>query len=181
MSHRLFGIALALSLFGHIVFFGLAQCLVSSPAAIEQPPIMSVELVSPPPQQEQATQRPEPTGEIKGRPVHKSSVSEQTVDLGSVDARRHPYFLKIKQLIESQWSYPNDALSQETEGTAVLRFSIALSGTLEGITLVESSGSNFLDDESLRVVGSTAFPPIPDDLKLRRLHIIARFTYRLTE
>ena len=80
------------------------------------------------------------------------------------------------------WTYPQSALEREEEGTAVLKFSINKSGALIATRILTSSGSKSLDQGVLHVVQSAApYDPFPRELELSRLHIIARFHYKLAE
>jgi outer membrane biosynthesis protein TonB len=101
------------------------------------------------------------------------STREDTVDLGSIDARYTPYLKKIKQKIETIWKYPTSAFEKEEEGITVVKFSINRSGTLVAI---------FLDQGTIDVVTAAApYDPFPSEFDLSQLNIIARFQYRLAE
>jgi TonB family protein len=109
-------------------------------------------------------------------------IRQETVDLGSIDARYTPYLKKIKQKIETIWKYPKSAFEKEEEGITVVKFSINSSGTLVASGIVTSSGSIFLDQGTIDVVRSAApYDPFPPEFDLSQLNIIARFQYRLTE
>jgi TonB family protein len=110
------------------------------------------------------------------------STREDTVDLGSIDARYTPYLKKIKQKIETIWKYPTSAFEKEEEGITVVKFSINRSGTLVASGIVTSSGSIFLDQGTIDVVIAAApYDPFPSEFDLSQLNIIARFQYRLAE
>ncbi len=107
---------------------------------------------------------------------------EDTVDLGSTDVRYISYLKKIKRKIEVIWIYPQAALELEEEGTATLKFSISESGAILASVIVESSGSNYLDQGALDVVRSAApYDPLPRDFQLSQLNIVARFQYKFTQ
>jgi len=107
---------------------------------------------------------------------------EDTVDLGSLDVKYTPYLKKIKKKIEVIWIYPQSALELEEEGAAIVKFSISDSGAILASEIVESSGSNHLDQGTLDVVRSAApYDPIPQEFHLSQLHIVARFQYKLAE
>ena len=88
------------------------------------------------------------------------------------------YFNKVKQLIESQWEYPELALRYGLQGTLALEFMIGSSGQLERLRLIRSSGSQVLDEEALRAIKAAApFPPIPPWIKPNPLLISASMEY----
>lgn len=107
---------------------------------------------------------------------------EDTVDLGSTDVKYISYLKKIKRKIEVIWTYPQAALEHEEEGTAIVKFSISESGAILASGIVESSGSNYLDQGALDVVRSAApYDPLPQEFQLSQLNIVARFQYKYTE
>jgi len=88
------------------------------------------------------------------------------ISLNTKDPVYVSYFNKIKQLIESQWEYPELALRYGLQGRLALQFVIGGNGRLEQLRLVRSSGSQLLDDEALRAIKAAApFPPIPPWIK----------------
>jgi TonB family protein len=116
--------------------------------------------------------------ELRSRRVKK----EETVDLGSIDIKYASYLKIIKKKIEDIWIYPQAAFEREEEGTAVVRFSIGDSGNLTASQVIESSGSNYLDQGALDVVRSAApYDPLPLDFNISQLNIVARFQYKLVD
>ena len=123
----------------------------------------------------------------EAKPYHKNDENannhrmkrEDTVDLGSADVKYVPYLKKIKKKIEVIWIYPQAALELEEEGTAIVKFSISESGAILASGIVESSGSNYLDQGALDVVRSAApYDPLPREFQLSQLNIVARFQYK---
>jgi protein TonB len=110
-----------------------------------------------------------------------SSSSEHTdapVSLNTRDPVFVTYFSKIKQLIESQWQYPELALRYGLQGRLSLEFTIGGSGQLDRLRLIRSSGSQLLDDEAMRAIKAAApFPPIPSWIKPNPLPIAASMEY----
>lgn len=128
--------------------------------------------------------------EIKKPPVAKTSketqsvstgsMKEDTVDLGSSDAKYVAYLYKIKRKILQIWEYPVKAYENSEEGVAVVRMSVDAGGNVIATSLVSSSGSSLLDEGSLGIVQAAApFDPLPDNYGLERLHIVASFRYKL--
>ncbi|MHB9097580.1 MAG: TonB family protein [Syntrophales bacterium] len=106
---------------------------------------------------------------------------------GSVALQGEPspysaYLLVIRRKIERLWSYPPQALAQQEEGNAVIRFTIDADGSLSGYHIVTTSGSQALDEGTLAVVRAAApYAPLPEAFNLSRLHITATFSYRMGE
>jgi protein TonB len=106
------------------------------------------------------------------------SRSSAPVNLNTRDPVYVTYFNKIKQLIESQWEYPEMALRYGLQGRLALEFTISGNGRLEQIRLIRSSGSQLLDEEAVRAVRAAApFPPIPPWIKPNPLLISASMEY----
>ena len=61
--------------------------------------------------------------------------------------------------------YPTSREARLThpQGTVKLKILIQRDGSVTSVELVNSSGSNLLDNEALRTVKNTQFPPIPED------------------
>lgn len=107
-----------------------------------------------------------------------SSRSSEPISLNTRDPIYVTYFNKVKQLIESQWEYPELALRYGLQGTLALEFMIGSSGQLERLRLIRSSGSQVLDEEALRAIKAAApFPPIPPWIKPNPLLISASMEY----
>ncbi len=88
------------------------------------------------------------------------------------------YFTKIKQLIESNWEYPELALRYGLQGRLFLEFTIGGNGQLERLRVIRSSGSQLLDDEAIRAIKAAApFPAIPPWIKPNPLSISAAMEY----
>lgn len=109
-------------------------------------------------------------GELAGR--------ERAVPLGTDDPFFAPYTRIVKQFIEARWQYPELALRYGLQGKTVIEFVILANGGIEQLALVQSSGSNLLDDEALHAIRTAApFRPIPPAMNRSRLRIIAGFLY----
>jgi len=132
------------------------------------------------PEQSVMTERPLPTLKELLPPANWAATSraDAPVSLNSKDPIYVTYFNKIKQLIESQWSYPELALRYGLQGKLALEFTIGANGQLERLRLVRSSGSQLLDEEALRAIKTAApFPPIPPWVKPIPLSISASMEY----
>ena len=107
---------------------------------------------------------------------------EDTVDLSDRDSKYIPYLKKLKKKISDLWGYPRQAYERKEEGDVVVKFSVNRNGGLEQALVLTSSGSGFLDQGALKVIGAAApYDPFPGNLNLSKLHIIATFKYRLNK
>lgn len=104
--------------------------------------------------------------------------SSAPVNLNTRDPVYVSYFTRIKQLIDSQWEYPELALRYGLQGRLTLQFTITGNGRLEQLRLTRSSGSQLLDEEALRAIKAAApFPPIPAWIKPNPLPIELSMIY----
>lgn len=101
-----------------------------------------------------------------------------TVSLSSTDLDKASYLASIKRKIELVWTYPEEAGRRGIGGQLLLVFTIAKSGKLEGVQLVDSSGHRILDAAAERAVREAApFNPLPDRMHRDYLRIRAAFRY----
>lgn len=115
----------------------------------------------------------------QGEP-HKEQkeIFDKPIPLDTKDIRYSEYFASIRRKIEKKWSYPEEAAMLGLSGKLKLKFIVGQSGKLIKIKLVDSSGSNILDDEAADAVKEAApYNPIPENIKKTRLPIIATFNY----
>jgi TonB family protein len=174
--------ALIISVFSHVLILTMTGFI---PAYVERPTgdTITVELTGKPVQpEENPLESKVPPMRLTVREMPAITDKEDTVDLDDTESKYAPYLMRIKQRIETVWSYPDDALHQKLAGTNMLRFTVEHDGSLVGVRLLTRSGNNSLDLGSIRAVRSAApFDPIPGEMKLNRLHIIATFDYRIVD
>jgi TonB family protein len=91
-------------------------------------------------------------GQGEGGASRFSSVPKSSGDGDSI-------FAEIIRRIEKAKRYPRMARKMGTEGQATVRFKIKADGKVEGVELMESSGSEILDQASLETVQRAA--PLP--------------------
>jgi protein TonB len=104
--------------------------------------------------------------------------AKQTINLDDRQPRFLDYLGRLKQRIQSEWSYPEDAQRVGMGGELVLVFTLNKAGTLTHIQLIESSGFPVLDNEALRAVKAAApFDPFPPQLGDDPWNISAIFRY----
>jgi TonB family protein len=94
-------------------------------------------------------------GQGEGGIFRFSSVSKSSGDGDSVIA-------EIMRRIEKAKHYPKMARKMGTEGRATVRFRIKTDGKVEGVELLESSGSEILDQASLETVQRASPLPYKD-------------------
>ncbi len=81
--------------------------------------------------------------------------------MGSISPSREPdsILLQINRRIEAAKRYPKSARKMGIEGVTTVRFKITPRGAVEGLEVVESSGSEILDRASLETVRAAV--PLP--------------------
>jgi TonB family protein len=175
---KLLIITILISLAGHIGILALT-CLSKTNQAPYKEDTFVVSLAENPSIPEEAIDK-NPAGLPDFTPTANAAVMEDTVNLDSTDTVYRPYLMKIKTKIEKEWLYPDKSFTGIEEGTAVVEFAIAQNGILTNASTVISSGHKSLDMESIRVIRSAApFAPFPENFKLSKLNIVAKFRYKL--
>ena len=78
----------------------------------------------------------------------------------------------IKQKIQEMRRYPIWAVRNRVEGNVCLRFYIRSNGSINGVEIIKSSGSNILDNEAVSTIRRAApFQAIPGDVNLAIIEI----------
>ena len=104
---------------------------------------------------------------------------EIVVSLNSQKFKYMAYFSRIRRALETVWFYPGQAMSDGVGGQARVRFTLSKEGVLVEQNVVSSSGVDVLDSASIMAVRSAGpFPPFPETLDKKRIHIVATFSYR---
>lgn len=103
---------------------------------------------------------------------------EAVVSLNTKEFRFVDYFSEIKRRIELVWQYPEEAALGGKSGEVTIRFSLRKNGSLIDVTIVHSTGVKILDDEALLAIKTAApYPPFPEGIDKKRLHIVGTFVY----
>lgn len=90
------------------------------------------------------------------------------------------FFQRFRNNIYGVWNYPRRAAEAGEEGTSLLRIVINRDGSVRSVQLVESSGSNLLDQEAIRAVWRGAsYGALPRAYEDETLTIFAFFQYRI--
>ena len=104
---------------------------------------------------------------------------EMVVSLNSQKFKYMAYFSRIRRALETVWFYPEQAMNDGLGGQAQVRFTLSRDGALVEQNVVSSSGVDVLDKASVMAVRSAGpFPPFPETLDKKRVHIVATFSYR---
>ncbi|NTU59731.1 MAG: energy transducer TonB [Deltaproteobacteria bacterium] len=83
-------------------------------------------------------------------------------------------------LIEQHKEYPAFARKAGHQGTCVVRFVLARSGTVEEVAVSRSSGRQTLDDAACAAVRRVGrFPAVPDDIEGDRVTLEVPISFRL--
>ncbi len=106
--------------------------------------------------------------------------SEDTISLDTTDTRYVSYAKVIKQALMREWQYPLVARENLIEGELMALFTLARDGALLDVGIINSSGYEVLDGEAVRAIRAAApYPPFPGSVEVERLHIKAKFDYKL--
>jgi protein TonB len=101
------------------------------------------------------------------------------LDLDNREPRYLDYLARLKQQIQGEWTYPEDARQVGMGGELLLVFTLNKAGTLLNIQLVETSGFPVLDNEALRAVKAAApYDPFPPHMGDEPWNISAIFRYQ---
>jgi protein TonB len=105
-------------------------------------------------------------------------IDEAVVDINTREDRFFSYLLHLKRKIQAVWVYPSVAAKSGIGGSLTVEFSIARTGELLGVNLLDSSGQTILDESAMKAIKSAApYNPFPDRLRAKRLRIKANFIY----
>jgi len=108
----------------------------------------------------------------------EGDVDEAVVDINTREEKFFSYLLHLKRKIQGVWVYPQSAARQGVGGVLSVEFSIARSGELLYVNLLDSSGNNILDDAAMKAVKTAApYYPFPERMRAKRLRIRANFIY----
>ena len=119
------------------------------------------------------------TGLGSGLTADAGGAARQTINLDDRQPRFLDYLARLKQRIQHEWTYPEEARRVGMGGELVLVFTLNRAGTLTHIQLVQSSGFPSLDNEALRAVKTAApYDPFPRQMGDEPWNISAIFRYQ---
>jgi TonB family protein len=184
-TEKILRTCLILSLAFHAVMVLALQNAIPTYLAGEDLRIYRVELLRPPVDDMDLTEKPDTDISKPEEPVASKTSSEETQDTISLDTddkRYVTYAQAIKEKIAGQWKYPQEARKKKLEGRLVALFSLDREGALTRMDITKSSGHEVLDREAERAVRSAApFPPFPSTITVSRLNINVSFDYTLSK
>jgi len=184
-TEKILRTCLILSLAFHVVMVLALQNAIPTYLTEEDLRIYRVELLRPPVDDMDLTEKPDTDISKPEEPVASKTSSEETQDTISLDTddkRYVTYAQAIKERIAGQWKYPQEARKKKLEGRLVALFSLDREGALTRMDITKSSGHEVLDREAERAVQSAApFPPFPSTITVSRLNINVSFDYTLSK
>ena len=90
------------------------------------------------------------------------------------------FFGSIRKKIESKKKYPELAKDAGIEGRSGVKMIILKDGQLEKVEIVDSSGSQVLDNAALQSIQNAApFPPIPKDVKQSKIEVSIYLVFKI--
>jgi len=183
-TEKILRTCLILSLAFHAVMVLALQSVIPTYLAGEDLRIYTVELLRPPVDDMDLTEKPDTDISKPEEPAASKTSPEETQDTISLDTddkRYVTYAQAIKERIAGQWKYPQEARKKKLEGRLVALFSLDREGALTRMEITRSSGHEVLDREAERAVQSAApFPPFPSTITVSRLNINVSFDYTLS-
>jgi periplasmic protein TonB len=185
LSKKILILSMVVSLTSHVFIISMAG-LVEMKSKQKVQEILTIDLKEsvaslPEKPQEKVEKKDTPSPpKVPERIAAAGATREETVNLGSSDEKYVPYLKRIKRKIEGIWTYPKKASELKEEGTTVVKFTIERNGMLKDTGIVTTSGSDLLDQGTLSVIKSASpFDPLPQNLNLAKLHIVATFNYKI--
>jgi len=169
------------SLAGHALVLALTTRIdwTLSPPPEETQKVLTIELKAPP---KKVARRAHRRSAERRSAAGSGVIREGTADLRGETSPYRDYLLQVRRKIEQLWIYPPQAIAEQEEGNAQIRFTIDANGDLAGYHVITTSGSVILDQGALAVVKAAApYAPLPAEYNLSRLHITATFSYRMGE
>ena len=175
-------VALAVSLFSHLVFIIVSQLFIPELWKTTELKAYKVELIRDAIDDIPVEKLEELEKENSLKKLKESDKdSEETISLDTKDKRYISYTRLIKSRLSSYWGYPKKAKDQFMEGKSHAIFSLSRDGRLISVSITGSSGYEILDQECIDTITRSApFPPFPDSITAGRLNINVSFKYQLT-
>lgn len=92
------------------------------------------------------------------------------------------YLETVRKKIEKNKKYPLSAMNYNIEGRSGVKFNILIDGKLEDVKIIDSSGSEILDQAALDSVYSSApFPSIPPDIDMERIEVVVYIVFKISQ
>lgn len=179
--HRVIRICLVVSLFLHVILAIVFQKAFPLNWTIPEYRSYRVDFYRPPVENLDSHDVTEPGATHLKKDQPQTEEDAATVSLETKDERYVSYARAIKEKIQPNWKYPTEARKKRMEGKLMLLFTLVSSGDVVRVDIQKTSGHNLLDQEARRaILGSAPFPPFPDHIAFKKLHIKAEFDYKIT-
>lgn len=105
---------------------------------------------------------------------------DKAITFDTKEFRHHTYMARLKEKIESIWTYPADAAMRGIYGDLKIKFTIKKDGMLGDVELVRTSGHRSLDDAAIRALkDAEPFWPLPDEWNKDAIIIDGYFIYSI--
>ena len=101
-------------------------------------------------------------------------------DAIGLEQARVKYQDAVATLLVRAKRYPERAIKRHMTGEGKIRIAIASDGTVSDVEVLQSTGSDILDEELQAMVDrASPFPPFPEDLKKTSLALVVPIAFRL--
>ena len=180
-SKKLFLWPVVISLVGHVVLIA-ASSLVDLRENVKAAEIFTVRIaqsepLTEPKKEEKKVDEQKPPQSQAEKGIQPDAGKEDTVDLGSSDAKYADYLATVKKQIMRRWIFSSVYRKNET-GVVVILMTLNADGSLAQVMTTTPSGMPDVDRSTLEVIQAAApFRPFPKQYDLTRLHITASFRY----
>jgi len=110
----------------------------------------------------------------------KPGANDTDISFDVDDMKYHNYLLRLRDSIESVWTYPRQAGRKGIYGDLFIKFTINKDGTLAAIDVSRTSGHRILDEAAMDAL-RRAFPfwPLPNEWEMETFTITGHFIYTL--
>jgi protein TonB len=105
----------------------------------------------------------------------------ETKFLNTDDIQFGSFLRRFETAVYGVWSYPQEAARLGIEGMTPVRITFNRKGEIEHVELIESSGSDILDNEVLRTLHNIGrVGSLPKGYTKDKFYLIAFFQYGIT-
>lgn len=119
-------------------------------------------------------------GDMAKREIKKEEKEDRSFSFDVKEMRYLAYLRRLKERIESIWTYPRNAAEKGIYGDLIIKFTIKKNGKLGAVELVRTSGYRNLDDAALRALkDAEPFWPLPDEWGMEAYTIEGHFVYTI--
>ncbi len=116
--------------------------------------------------------------EVIEKYASKVQQPEKGLAFDTSEFRHRGYMRILKDMIESIWKYPKDAVRKNRSGDLYIMFTIKRNGELGDVEILRTSGHRSLDMAAIQALkDAEPFWPLPDDWPEDSLEIKGHFIY----